>query len=190
MYVLLLKYRCMKEFLRKNRANIITSIRLIGSFILMTMDIRTVPFLIVYAICGISDVLDGFVARKLRIQSDVGRILDSISDILMNGTMIYKIWPVLNETLSLAGIYTIIGLVLSRLLLYIGYGIIAHEFLSTHSIWNKMTTRLVFMLPFVLLTPYGVYYCYLTMATAAVALIDELIHISIKQANKEAVTGE
>lgn len=180
----------MKEFVKKNLANFITSIRLVGALVLMTLNIRSVPFLIIYAICGISDVLDGFVARTLHIQSDFGKKLDSVSDLLMNGTMLYKIWQVLLDTLPSAGIYTIIGLISSRLLLYIGVGIFTHQFLSTHSIWNKVTSLLVFMLPFALQTPYAVYYCYFAMAVAAVSLIDELIHLTVRQTGKQAVTGE
>jgi CDP-diacylglycerol--glycerol-3-phosphate 3-phosphatidyltransferase len=40
-----------------------------------------------------SDVVDGWLARKLGVTSDVGALLDSIADILLMAVMLYAIWP-------------------------------------------------------------------------------------------------
>jgi phosphatidylglycerophosphate synthase len=40
-----------------------------------------------------SDVIDGWLARKLRVVSAMGATLDSIADILLMGVILYAIWP-------------------------------------------------------------------------------------------------
>ena len=47
-------------------------------------------FYAVYIIAGISDVLDGLVARKLNLQSSFGEKLDTVADICFVGTALYK----------------------------------------------------------------------------------------------------
>ncbi|MBQ5555857.1 MAG: CDP-alcohol phosphatidyltransferase family protein, partial [Erysipelotrichaceae bacterium] len=50
--------------MRKNLANIITFTRILGTLCLIFLTPLTLPFFVVYIWCGLSDVLDGFVARK------------------------------------------------------------------------------------------------------------------------------
>ena len=59
-------------------ANIITGIRILFSFILLFTKIFSPTFYTVYIIAGISDVLDGLVARKLNLQSSFGEKLDTV----------------------------------------------------------------------------------------------------------------
>jgi CDP-diacylglycerol--glycerol-3-phosphate 3-phosphatidyltransferase len=40
-----------------------------------------------------SDVADGWIARKLGVESQLGAMLDSIADILLMSVMLYAIWP-------------------------------------------------------------------------------------------------
>ena len=67
--------------LRNNLANIITSIRLIGAYVLIAFNPNGKYFIWVYTLCGITDVLDGFVARKLHTESELGSKLDSVADL-------------------------------------------------------------------------------------------------------------
>ena len=41
----------------------------------------------------LSDVVDGWLARKLGVTSDIGALLDSVADILLMAVMLYAIWP-------------------------------------------------------------------------------------------------
>lgn len=166
--------------MKKNAANLITSVRLIGAIVLIMFDIRSWAFLIIYAICGLSDALDGFVARKLHIESSLGKKLDSISDLLLYAVMLIKAWPLLASVLPKTGLYTIMGLILFRIILYPVYWLLTHQFLSTHSIYNKITSIMVFFLPFALQLPIARYYCYAAMSVAALSLIDELLHFNFK----------
>ena len=62
--------------------NIITLLRMAGSFGLLFYDVTSGVFWIIYALCGISDMADGWLARKLNAESKTGAVLDSVADIL------------------------------------------------------------------------------------------------------------
>ncbi|MGN0513346.1 MAG: CDP-alcohol phosphatidyltransferase family protein [Lachnospiraceae bacterium] len=53
-------------------ANFITSIRIICSIALICCPALSIPFYVIYAIAGISDMLDGAVARKTDNVSEPG----------------------------------------------------------------------------------------------------------------------
>ena len=61
--------------------NVITLLRIAGSFGLLLCDVTGVVFWIIYALCGISDIVDGWLARKLKCVTRTGALLDSIADI-------------------------------------------------------------------------------------------------------------
>ncbi len=53
----------------KQIPNILSAVRILLSFLLLALTKDTTLFLIVYFIIGISDVLDGWLARSLHVQS-------------------------------------------------------------------------------------------------------------------------
>lgn len=163
--------------MKKQLANFITSFRLIGALVLIPFDAVSAEFLIIYTLCGLSDALDGFVARTLKITSELGKKLDSLSDLLLYGIMLIKVWGRLTEVLPHSAVMAILGLVASRIILMILYGISRHRFLSTHSFFNKATSTMMFLLPYALLHEYGRYYCYAIMTVGAIAIIYEIYYI-------------
>ena len=48
----------------KNVPNFITCIRILGTIILLFIDPFTTGFYVLYTFCGVTDVLDGLIARK------------------------------------------------------------------------------------------------------------------------------
>ena len=63
-----------------NTADTITSVRIAASLFLLLLPLRSVGFLVVYTLTGLTDVLDGWLARKTGTASDFGARLDSIAD--------------------------------------------------------------------------------------------------------------
>ena len=57
--------------------NVITLLRIAGSF----SDVTEVMFWIIYGLCGISDIADGWLARRLKCVTKTGALLDSLADI-------------------------------------------------------------------------------------------------------------
>ena len=58
--------------------NIITTLRIAGSIGLLLCNVTGWSFWTLYAICGFSDMIDGWLARKLHVESKTGSVLDSI----------------------------------------------------------------------------------------------------------------
>lgn len=172
--------------MKKHLANMITSIRLIGAVVLMFVPVTSPLFLIVYTICGLSDAVDGFVARKLNAVSNLGRKLDSVSDVSLYSVMLFKVWPVLTDILNRKVIYMIIAILLFRAILYAVYWLLKRALLATHSIWNKLTSILLFLLPYALQFDFAPYYCYLIMGIGFLAEVNELYWMITENIHSEA----
>ena len=81
--------------------NKLSFIRIIFSLLLFFTKPLSYLFFIIYLICSISDVLDGYVARKYNLVTDFGAKLDSITDMTMFLSLIIVLLPVLNFTLEI-----------------------------------------------------------------------------------------
>lgn len=82
----------------KHIPNIITVIRIILSLALFLVEPLSVAFVLIYLLTGASDMLDGFLARKMKAVSKLGAILDSAADsififVLLMIFISYFIWP-------------------------------------------------------------------------------------------------
>ncbi|MDO4185870.1 MAG: CDP-alcohol phosphatidyltransferase family protein [Bacteroidales bacterium] len=75
--------------------NIITLLRMAGSFGLLFYDVTGVVFWIIYGLCGISDIADGWLAQKLKYVSKKGALLDSLADICFVACCAWKLLPIL-----------------------------------------------------------------------------------------------
>ena len=79
----------------KQLPNIITSLRIAGSIGLLFCDVTGVAFWIIYGLGGISDIVDGWLARKLKCVTKMGTLLDSIADICFVACCAWKLLPIL-----------------------------------------------------------------------------------------------
>ena len=161
--------------MRKNIANIITFTRIIATIIMVFTSVLSPSFFIAYTYAGLSDVIDGFIARRLHIESDFGRKLDSVSDLLFYTSMMIKIWPYLVAYLPLyiwALIWTVFGI---RLALYLFVSIGQRKLLSNHTYLNKATGCLMFLIPFLLETKYFVSYAKLVVYVALLSAVYEIV---------------
>ena len=164
----------MKKYL--TLANCITSTRLFGAIILIFLEPLSLPFFIVYSISGLSDAIDGFVARKTNGTTEFGSKLDSVSDLSFYFVSFVKVLPFLFEQLpSVIWIFVwpIIGL---RILLYILNALIFKQLLSSHNLLNKVTNVMLFFIPFMINTDYLIYYAWMLAGVAIVALIYEFTY--------------
>ena len=103
--------------------NIITLYRIAGSLSLLLCDVANDSFWIIYALCGISDVVDGWLARKLKCVTKTGALLDSLADICFVACLCPLLLPILELPQWLwlwAGVIVVIKVVnqLSGLMMY------------------------------------------------------------------------
>ena len=136
------------NFFKKNAANLITLIRIFGAIALIMLEPLSLPFFIVYGVCGLSDAFDGLVARKLGIQSSFGSALDSLSDLLFYGVMAAKLFPTFQRLLLP---YQWVIIAVPTVLHFIAYIICAikfSRFSAIHTYANKALGLLVYAFPF------------------------------------------
>ena len=129
--------------------NKLSFIRIIFSLLLFFTKPLSYLFFIIYLICSISDVLDGYVARKYNLVTDFGAKLDSIADMTMFLSLIIVLLPVLNFTLE---IYVLILIIVILKIASAIYCYIKFEKLSTiHRYLNKITGLLIILIPVLLI---------------------------------------
>ena len=127
----------------KRLPNVISVLRVAGSIGLLFCDVAGWMFWALYALCGISDMVDGWLARRLHAESNTGAILDSVSDILFVACCAIRLSPVFVIPTWLwiwAGIIAIIKIVnqISALIVY-------KRFCFPHTLANKLTGLLLFL---------------------------------------------
>ncbi len=69
------------ESMKKQLPNFITGTRILGAIILFFFQEVNIPFLCVYSLCGFTDLIDGPVARRLKAESSMGALLDTVGDV-------------------------------------------------------------------------------------------------------------
>ncbi|MBO7283210.1 MAG: CDP-alcohol phosphatidyltransferase family protein [Alistipes sp.] len=71
--------------MKKHLANIVTSLRIIFSCAMLFCPPFSALFYILYSICGISDMVDGTIARRTNSATEFGTRLDTIADTIFAG---------------------------------------------------------------------------------------------------------
>lgn len=169
-----------------NLANAVTSLRLFGAIVLIFITPLSVPFYVVYTICGLSDGIDGTIARKMGTSSEFGARLDSVSDIIFYLVMFIKIMPVLWAVMPEWIWYIVAAALIVRLAAY-GVAFLRYNRMAAiHTYLNKVTGALVFLIPYILLLPCEVTVCAVVAGIAAAASAEEfLIHLTNKKYQAE-----
>lgn len=126
-------------------ANIITVSRMFLSLCLFVCPPFSSAFAVMYLLCGMTDILDGFIARKLHMESEIGELLDSIADLLFAVVFAVRILPNLSIPLWI-WIWTVI-IAITKITGILIASKKAHRLLIEHSFGNKLTGLLLFFLP-------------------------------------------
>lgn len=134
--------------MKKQIANIITSSRIICAICLLFFPVFSIAFYILYVFCGITDMIDGTVARKTNTVSALGSKLDSVADYIFVAVCLIKLLPVLSIPTWL---WIWIGLIaIIKVVNIISGYIIWKEIITKHTVLNKITGALLFILPLTL----------------------------------------
>lgn len=161
--------------------NMITASRIFGTLLLVCSKTLSPAFFIIYTFCGLSDVLDGLIARKMKTASEFGAKLDSVADLLFYSVMAIKIMPLLIKYLPTFIWYVLGGIILVRVIIYVAVALKYHKFSALHTYMNKLTGLATFLIPYVIQSTVFAYYSVLGCGIAALATLEEvLIHMCRK----------
>lgn len=162
--------------------NILTSLRIVGAVLMLFIPPLTAWFFVIYTLCGVSDVLDGVIARARHAESEFGSRLDSVADLLFYAVMILRIFPVLWERLPRVIWIFVASVLLLRAASYLTAAIKHRRFASLHTYLNKATGFGVFMIPYFISLRVGTVYCFVACAVGGIASAEELlIHIICRE---------
>jgi CDP-diacylglycerol--glycerol-3-phosphate 3-phosphatidyltransferase len=126
-------------------ANIITSIRILCSIALLFCPVFSVAFYSLYITAGISDMADGWVARKTNTVSEFGAKLDTIADFVFVVVCLVKLLPIVDIPIWL---YVWVGIIaLIKVVNIVSGFVVQKQFVAVHSVMNKVTGVVLFVLP-------------------------------------------
>lgn len=100
-------------------------------------------FAAAYLLCGLSDALDGYIARRFHAESSLGARLDSLGDLVFFGASVYLVWPLLYRTGG--------ALLCVAAIAVVRVGNIAltrhkfHTWSAMHTIGNKIAGGMIFL---------------------------------------------
>ena len=157
--------------MKKQAANIITICRIFGSILLLLFPVFSSVFYILYLLCGITDMVDGTIARKTGSASEFGAKLDSTADMIFVGASFIKILPVLDIPKWLW--FWMISILILRISnLIVGF-ISQKRFIVLHTVMNKLAGLLLFILPLTLYVIELEYTAVIVCTVATIAAVQE-----------------
>ena len=121
----------------KRIPDLLSMSRIVLCLPLLLVDAMTLRFWVLYLIAGLTDMLDGFLARRWGVESKFGARLDSWADFMFVLAVGYKLFPYLKLPTAL---WMMIGLIA---LIKVVNAISSIKYLHTKA--NKLTGFLLFI---------------------------------------------
>ena len=157
--------------MKKHIANIITGSRIIFSLSLLVIPLSSAWFYVLYLFCGLTDMIDGAIARKTNAVSSFGSKLDTAADFIFMAVCAVKVLPIIYLPVLLWIWIAVIAIIKFA---NIVFGFIRRKKLvDYHTVLNKMTGSLLFLLPFTLQYIEPTYSFAIVCIIATIAAIEE-----------------
>lgn len=161
--------------MKKHIANIITGSRIVFSLLLLFIPLSSALFYIFYLFCGLTDMIDGTVARKTGAVSNFGAKLDTASDFVFMAVCVVKLLPKINISVWL-WIWIAIIAIVKVINIVMGF-IRRKKLVALHTFLNKITGLLLFLLPLTLQFILPTYSFAVVCTIATIAAIQEGYYI-------------
>ena len=131
--------------MKKHIANIVTSIRILGSACMLCSSVFSPMFYSTYLLCGFTDMIDGTIARKTNSVTSFGSHLDTAADMIFLTAASIKILPVIYIPKRLW--FSILIIFIIKITAVILRYIFSQQLMIKHTFMNKLTGFLLFLLP-------------------------------------------
>ena len=162
--------------MKKHIANIITASRAVFSVPLLFIPLSSAWFYTLYLFCGLTDMIDGIVARKTGAVSNFGSRLDTFADFVFVLVCSIKILPIIHIPVWLWVWISIIALI--KMFNFALVFVRKKELLSIHSTLNKVTGFALFILPLSLTFIEPLYSVTAICILATIAAMQEVYFVS------------
>jgi len=129
-----------------NLPNIISTSRGIAAIAMLFVPVFSMPFWTLYCWGGVSDMIDGPIARKMNEVSEMGSRIDSIADLLFLVCSAIVLFPIISLPLWIWIWVGVIGFFKAACIIIKSYRSRIPEI--PHSMMNKLTGFLLFCIPF------------------------------------------
>ena len=156
-------------------ANLITSCRILFSLLLLFFPALSPGFYGLYLAAGLSDMLDGWLARRLHAQSRIGAALDSTADLLFVLCAGIRLIPFIVSGVDAWILWSAAGIAAVKLSAYAVGAVRYRRFAALHTMLNKLTGAALFLLPLFLWSGGFQTLCALVEAIALAAAVEELL---------------
>ena len=161
--------------MKKYIANIITVSRIVLSLPLLFIPLSSAWFYILYLFCGFTDMIDGAIARKTRAVSELGARLDTVSDFVFMAVCVVKLLPIIN-LFTWLWIWIAVIAIIKVINIVLGF-VLRKKLVALHTILNKTTGLLLFLLPLTLQFIVPTYSFSVVCTIATIAAIGESYYI-------------
>ena len=127
----------------KSLPNAISALRYLGAVCLLFFGVESCAFWVIYFVCGLSDMADGYLARKLGCESKVGALLDSLADLVFVVCCCFKLIPAVEfpKWLWIWGGVIVATKIINQISALVMY----KKCIFPHTIVNKVTGVLLFV---------------------------------------------
>lgn len=151
--------------------NAITTVRILCSAAILFCNALTPTFFALYVAAGVSDIADGWVARRTNTASEFGSKFDTAADMAFVVVCLIKLVPAVNipvwlivwtGAIACIKIFNIVSVYAEK-----------RQFASVHSAMNKVAGALLFALPLTLTVISIKYSASIVCTIATFAAIDE-----------------
>ena len=161
--------------MKKHIANIITGSRIVFSLPLLFIPLSSALFYILYLFCGLTDMIDGTIARKTDAVSNFGARLDTASDFVFMAVCVVKLLPFINLSTWL-WIWIAVIAIIKVINIVLGF-VLRKKLVALHTVLNKTTGLLLFLLPLTLQFIVPAYSFPVVCTIATIAAIGESYYI-------------
>ena len=131
--------------MKKYIANIVTSVRILGSVCMLCSSVFSSLFYSAYLLCGFTDMIDGTIARKTNSVTSFGSHLDSIADLIFLTAASIKVLPAIYIPYWLWCCILIVFIM--KITSIIWRYILVQQLRIEHTRINKLTGFLLFLFP-------------------------------------------
>ena len=153
-----------------------TRILMVPLFVFSYVDGKVLLSMCILLLCGLSDVLDGMIARRMNMVTELGKILDPVADKLIQGAMMLCLAYVYPVLWMLVGFLVFKELVLGTLGIYV----MKNKGLVCSSRWyGKLCTVFIYgaMLLLLLFPKAGAAVNILTICCGGLMLLSMLLYL-------------